>query len=272
MDEITRKQAIQSTFNTVCDGYDGQSLAFFQNSAAFFTDFLQLKGRERILDVACGTGALSLSMVKRLKRTGFVFGIDFSEGMLGQARRKQVEEKIPNIEFQYMDMQRLAFHDNTFDLVVSAFGLFFLEAMDIQLQYMMSKVKPGGKLAICCFGEGAFSPWTELFQQQLAEFGVEAPAPGWQRIATRASSCALFEDCGYSVSQYDQFDAGYTLQDAEQWWDILWNAGYRMLLTQLDEQALADFRQRHLAQVQARIQNGENYLSVPVQYLMSIKG
>ena len=93
-----QKAIIKETFNTIADGYDTDALRFFPASAAYLVTLPELQGHERVLDVACGTGHASLAIAPRLPR-GTVTAVDFSAGMLAQARSKAMARGIDNIEF-----------------------------------------------------------------------------------------------------------------------------------------------------------------------------
>ena len=100
---------------------------------------------ERILDIACGTGTSSAA----LTRTGAnVVGLDFSAGMLEQARRKH-----SNLEFVEGDAMKLPFHSDEFDAVTISFGLRNINEPRIALDEMYRVLKPGGRLVICEFSK-----------------------------------------------------------------------------------------------------------------------
>jgi ubiquinone/menaquinone biosynthesis C-methylase UbiE len=133
---------LKETFNTVSGGYDDKALRFFQASAEHMAFLLGLQGNEKVLDVACGTGHAALAIAKSLP-TGWVTAVDFSSGMLDQARRKAASFDVHNVEFKEQDMQNLNFSDDLFDVAVCAFGIFFVEDMESQLSHIASRVKPG---------------------------------------------------------------------------------------------------------------------------------
>ena len=108
MDEHERKLHIKNTFNTVSEGYDNPALRFFINSAKKLPDIFQFKGDEQVLDVATGTGIAALELAGALPQ-GKVTGIDFSDGMLNQAKSKAAALQLNNTEFLHMDMQTIAF-------------------------------------------------------------------------------------------------------------------------------------------------------------------
>jgi len=98
MNEQQRKAMLKETFDTVSGGYDDRALRFFPASAAHMAALLRLRGDEHVLDIACGTGHASLAAA-RLLPSGRVIAVDFSPGMLDQARQKADSLAIRNIEF-----------------------------------------------------------------------------------------------------------------------------------------------------------------------------
>lgn len=121
MDEQQRKAMLKETFDTVSGGYDGGSLRFFPHSAQNMVSLLDLRGDEHALDVACGTGHASLAVAQKLSR-GRVTGVDFSVGMLDQARSKAAARQISNVDFLERDMTALGFAADSFDVALCAFG------------------------------------------------------------------------------------------------------------------------------------------------------
>ncbi|MFP4547709.1 MAG: class I SAM-dependent methyltransferase [Fidelibacterota bacterium] len=76
---------------------------------------------KRVLDVACGTGALALKIAAKAQH---VTGIDLSESMIDLAKSTQQKRKISNAEFRVTDATNLSeFHDNEFDVGVMAMAV-----------------------------------------------------------------------------------------------------------------------------------------------------
>jgi ubiquinone/menaquinone biosynthesis C-methylase UbiE len=270
MDEQERKLKIKETFNMVSDGYDKRALRFFADSANQLATYLSLKGDELLLDVATGTGSNALVFARHLP-SGHVTGIDFSGGMLKQARVKANLESIQNVDFVEMDMQRLSFPDNQFDVATCAFGIFFVEDMESQLRQISSKVKSNGKVAVTSFYDNAFLPLTELFFGQLALYGIERPPLSWKRVATEEKMTALFESASLSDITVQRKNIGYYLRSTNEWWDVIWYAGFRGLVNLLSPSQLEKFKEEHLTEIQKLATDEGIWLDVEVLYGVGVK-
>ena len=269
MDKPDIKTIIKGTFDIVSNGYDNAALRFFPASAAHLAALLGLKGHEHVLDVACGTGHASLAIARMLQR-GRVTALDFSPGMLGQARKKAALHNVANIEFLERDMQNLGF-ENRFDVAVCAFGIFFVMDMETQLARIVSAVKPGGRIAITNFRENYFSPFKELFFDRISSYGVQNPPQAWKRIAHEAGCRRLFESAGLVNIRVETRNVGYYLANAEDWWSIVWNAGFRRYVTQLSQQDQERFKREHLCEVEAQRNKDGIQLDAEVLYTTGMK-
>jgi SAM-dependent methyltransferase len=98
---------------------------------------------DRVLDVACGTGALTLAAAEIAGPSGSVVGLDANPEMLAVARCKSAQ-----IEWLEGSAGELPLPDNSFDAVVSQFGLMFFDDKPKALAEMMRVLKPGGRLAV----------------------------------------------------------------------------------------------------------------------------
>lgn len=113
-----------------------------------------------VLDVACGTGDLSLELKR--SSNAHVIGSDFCHPMLRIAKDKTTEakESIPYIEG---DAMRLPFADESFDAVTIAFGLRNLSNFEDGLTELARMLKPGGKLAVLEFSSPVVPGFRGLF-------------------------------------------------------------------------------------------------------------
>lgn len=88
---------------------------------AISTDF-----DRQVLDVGCGAGSTTLAASRRLGRKGHCVGIDISEPMIARARERAEREGL-TATFICDDAQRHAFEPESFNLIISRFGVMFFD-------------------------------------------------------------------------------------------------------------------------------------------------
>jgi len=118
---------------------------------------------ERVLDVGCGTGSLTLTLKTSLGARGSVHGIDASPEMINMAQHKALKAGI-EAEFRVGLAQTLPFTDNTFDLVVSQLAIHYLPG-DLKVRAfgeMYRVLKPEGRCVIVDFEPPEAIPWRYL--------------------------------------------------------------------------------------------------------------
>lgn len=271
MDERqSAKTVLRETFDAVSGGYDGPALRFFPKSADTMAALLGLRGCESVLDVACGTGHASVAIARLLPR-GRVTAVDFSPGMLEQARKKAAALQVGNVEFLERDMQDLGFSPALFDAAVCSFGIFFAEDMDSQLSHIVSVVTSGGRVMTSTFQENYFHPLKDLFFDRLESCGVTRPPQTWKRTSDDAGCRRLFERAGLRDVRVERRNVGYHLAGAHEWWDIVWNAGFRRMVSRLSPQDRERFKREHLEEVAALATGNGIWLDVGVLYTLGTK-
>ncbi len=103
----------------------------------------------RALDVACGTGDLALALARRVGPAGEIVGIDFSPGMLDEARRKAAMlDGALGITYEQGDAMSLPHLDDAFDAATVGFGARNFADLGRGLAEMARVVRPGGRVVV----------------------------------------------------------------------------------------------------------------------------
>lgn len=124
---------------------------------------IALDDGERVLDVACGTGAAARAAAEWVGPTGSVAAVDRNDGMLEVAREAAADLR-PAIDWRQADATDLPFADETFDVVFCQQGLQSVPDRAAAIREMHRVLRPGGRLAL--------SLWRHIDHN-----------PGWRIIA-----------------------------------------------------------------------------------------
>ena len=167
-----------------------------------------------VLDVACGTGDLSIELKTNAKAR--VIGSDFCHPMLAVAREKT--ERIPWIEGDALSMP---FGDKSFDAVTIAFGLRNLANFRDGLVELRRILKPGGRLVVLEFSSpvvpGFRQAFNFYFTRVLPRIGgmVSGDRGAYEYLPDSVSKfpdqkalAALMRDCGFDDVEYRNLTGG----------------------------------------------------------------
>jgi len=119
---------------------------------AEFIARLQLAPGARALDLACGTGNLSLTAARA---GAVVTGVDIAPNLLATARARAEAEGV-NIQYDEGDAEALPYADAAFDEVVTMFGAMFAPQPQLVATEMTRVCHPGGRLAMANWTPAGF--------------------------------------------------------------------------------------------------------------------
>lgn len=154
VDESEKAQKVRGVFDSVASRYDVMndlmSLGLHRAWKAYTVQVANLKPGERVLDIAGGTGDLSLAFSRKVGGSGLVVHTDINEAMLRQGRDRLINLGVM-LPTSLADAEALPFGDESFDLVSVAFGLRNMTHKDRALAEMCRVLKPGGRVLVLEF-------------------------------------------------------------------------------------------------------------------------
>jgi SAM-dependent methyltransferase len=180
--------------------YEGMFVpALFGQWATKVADAAQIQPGQRVLDVACGTGILAREATLRTGANGHVAGIDPSPGMIAVAK-----QLAPAVEWREGVAESLPFPDQSFDAVVSQFGLMFFKDRRQALREMLRVLASGGRLAVAVWDSldniPAFSSEVALLEQTAGQPAADALRAPFV-LGNRQELATLFAEAGVALTE-----------------------------------------------------------------------
>jgi ubiquinone/menaquinone biosynthesis C-methylase UbiE len=141
----------------------------YRSGAAEFVSRLGIKPGERVLDVACGTGNLTIPAAQKGAQ---VTGVDIAPNLLEQGQKWAQAEGLA-IQLDEGDVEDLPYEDASFDTVITMFGAMFAPQPNITAAELIRVCRPGGRIVM--------ANWTPtgFIGQMFKTVGKHVPpAPG----------------------------------------------------------------------------------------------
>jgi ubiquinone/menaquinone biosynthesis C-methylase UbiE len=126
-------------------------------------EMARLSPGERVLDVACGTGLVTLRAAAFVGPNGTVIGTDLSEQMVATARDIARTRGISNVNFERMDAEECLFDTGTFDVALCALGLMYAPDPAKAVGEMYRVLRPGGRVVCAVWGQRNKCGWAKIF-------------------------------------------------------------------------------------------------------------
>ena len=158
VDEKDKARHVRGVFDSVAPRYDLMndlmSAGLHRAWKAYTVMVANLREGDHVLDIAGGTGDLSLAFSRKVGSTGTVVHTDINEAMLNVGRDRLINLGVV-LPTLVCDAEALPFPDNHFDLVSVAFGLRNMTHKDEALKEMCRVLKPRGRLLVLEFSKVA---------------------------------------------------------------------------------------------------------------------
>jgi SAM-dependent methyltransferase len=160
------------------------------------------KAGDRILDVGCGCGSTSIALAQQVAPSGFVLGIDISGPMLARAR-ELAPEGAP-VDFALADATVYPFDPESFDLLVSRFGVMFFAEPVVSFANLRRALRPSGRLAFACWREPRENPWMmaplQAIYRHVPKLPLQGPEdPGPFAFASEERVNRILGDAGFKA-------------------------------------------------------------------------
>lgn len=225
-----------------------------------------LRPGEQVLDVACGTGLVSLDAALSVGPRGQVTGVDLSARMVEAAERRAQARQLHQARFQRMDAEQLTLADASVDAALCAFGLMYLPEPEQALRELVRVLRPGGRVGLAVWGERARCAWSALFPIVDAEVATEV-CPLFFRLGQADTLARLCAGAGLVQVQTERMRTTLHYASGDEACRAAFAGGpVALAWSRFDEAARARTCRRYLDAL-APWRQGERY-AVPAEFVL----
>jgi SAM-dependent methyltransferase len=200
-------------FAVSAEAYDRFMGRYSVRLAPSFADFASVAPGQRVLDVGCGTGALTTELVHRLGASS-VAAVDPSDQFADAARKRH-----PGVEVQVAPAEELPFPDGEFDASLAQLVVHFMDDPARGLAEMARVARRGGLVAACVWDHAGKQTPLAPFWQAVHELDAAAPDQSGMAGGHQGHLTELFMGVGLRHIEEIVLPVSVRHASFEEWWE-----------------------------------------------------
>ncbi|MGQ0605926.1 MAG: class I SAM-dependent methyltransferase [Candidatus Nitrosotenuis sp.] len=217
---IEYKKKMIKTWNEIAPRYHkrwaGKSVGPFQSTQKL-VQVAKLRPGYFVLDLACGTGAVTREILRKIGKSGYVVGVDSSSIALQIAKRSI---KAKNADFAIFDAEKFDFNQK-FDVITCQYALFFFPNTMKALSNIKKSLKKNATLAIATHGAGNTVPYFSSILDSVQKFipdYIQSGAPDLDRFGTKVGLKKVIAKAGFSRITIREYKFWYSPGTFSKYW------------------------------------------------------
>jgi ubiquinone/menaquinone biosynthesis C-methylase UbiE len=246
---VNKKDILQGVFTRSASSYE--RIRYFPIFGEWLVEMAQIQEGAKILDVACGRGAVLFPAAERVGPSGYVIGIDLAQGMARETRSEIERRGLKQAEARQMDAEHLTFPDSSFDFALCGFSLQFFPHLARALSEFRRVLKPGGRIAVTTWSRDD-ERW-DWYADLREAYGAVVKL-GSQSLDKPEEIQRWFSQAGFVEIQISTKELDMVFLDEEEWWNMEWSISGRAGLEKLSPEDLERFKTEAFEKVKTQKQ------------------
>lgn len=163
MDAKLQRRVQRYGWDAAAKSYEASWQDHLRPAHALLLDRADIQPGESVLDVACGTGLITIPAARAVGSTGHVLATDISEEMVVLTQNAVGAAGLKNVRVARMDAELIDFPDAQFQVALCALGLMYMPNPSDALGEMKRMLKRSGRAVAAVWGDRRKCGWKDVF-------------------------------------------------------------------------------------------------------------
>lgn len=239
------KTYIAGVFDRLAETYDNVGVDFFTTFGRRLVEVAGVGPGEQVLDVGCGSGAVTFAAAAAVGAEGSVTAIDLAPAMVERTARDVQERGLGNVTVRVGDAESPGFEPASFDVVLAGLVLFFLPDQPAALRAYRALLRDGGRLGLTTFPPQPDGGWSRVAKEIQAYLpGGATTRPDSAPLAAPEALEQALRDAGFADARAATEESFVQFRDLDHWWSWAWSQGQRAALERVPEDEIEPLRER----------------------------
>ncbi|WP_412068795.1 class I SAM-dependent methyltransferase [Rubrivirga sp. IMCC43871] len=230
-------------------------------------DWAALRPGQRVADVACGTGLVTLDAARAVGDTGEVVATDLSDAMVAATTAAAAREGLAHVTALRADAEALPGPGEAFDVALCALGLMYVPDPRRAMREMHRVLRPGGRAVAAVWGRRDRCGWAELFS--IVDHRVSSDVcPMFFQLGGEGALEREFTEAGFADVEAVRLSTVLRYTSADDACGAAFLGGpVAMAYARFDEPTRAEAHEEYLASI-AEYRDGDGY-AIPGEFVVA---